>query len=118
MRINMSSRELRSALATFSAAASALTAHWEAEDKLVQLVAYRVLTSCAEDLAVELEHPEYEHARAARLARELFDAGIAVVEIIDEDLRGTVSPSELRVVRGATLGFMETVAMYLSPFAA
>ena len=118
MRINISSRELRSALALITDVSSPLVSRWQDEHKLVQYVAYRAFTDGTGELADELEHPDYEHARAVRLAREMFDAGIAVVEILDEELRNTADTTDLRRVRGAVLAFMETIASYLSPLAA
>jgi hypothetical protein len=115
MRINMSSRELRGALSTFIAASNDLHTTWDA--KLVHATALRAFIDTAKDLADELEHPEYDHARATRLARELFDAGLALVKIVDEELANTADVAPLRAGRCAALAMMQTIAGYLSPLA-
>lgn len=115
MRIDMSSRELRGALVTFNAASEDLHTSWEA--KLVHVTALRAFVDTTKALADELEHPEYDHARATRLARELFDAGLALVKIVDEELANTADTAPLRAGRSAALGMMQTIAGYLSPLA-
>src|SRR5688572_32226364 len=116
MRINMSSRELRSTLASFIAASKDLHTSWDA--KVVHMTALCALVDTAKDLACELEHPEYDHARATRLARELFDAGLGLVKIVDEELANTADVAVLRAGRIAALAMMQTIAGYLSPLAA
>src|SRR5687767_14929892 len=116
MRINMSSRELRAALAPFETTASSLRAYWENQDKRVQLVALRAVIDTGDGLADELAHPEYDHARAVTLSRQLFDAGLALLDVIDEELAAKSDvDAGLRETRGAALTFMETVARYTSP---
>ncbi len=116
MRINISSRELRDARSHFIAVAAPITSSWEHHDKLVQLVSYRAFSDTIEELAAELEHPEYDHVRAVRLARQMFDAGLAFVEILDEERLSVTSACTLLDARCGALMFMETVAKYLSPF--
>ena len=117
MRINISSRELRAARCAFTEASRPLLDLWD-DVKPVQIAAHTLFTTTADQLAWELEHPEYVHAQAIHLVRELFDAGLALLDIIEHELRAFARrPPALLVARGAALTFMETIASYLSPFA-
>src|SRR6185436_3623193 len=95
-------------LEPFVHAASPLSTLWDGKD--VQSLALRRFIDNVDDLADELAHPEYRHARAVELSRAMFDAGLALIEIFDEDA------TETRVARGAALTFLETIARYTSPF--
>ena len=118
MRINISSRELRAARCAFSEASRPLLDLWD-DVKPVQMAAHLLFTNTADHLVFELEHPEYVHAQAIHLVRKLFDAGLALIDIIEQERRafGDRPPPALVIARGATLTFMETIAQYLSPFA-
>jgi hypothetical protein len=116
MRINISSRELRAAHSRFIAGATPVAAAWQHHDKLVQFVSYRAFSDVIEELAAELEHPEYDHLRAVRLARQVFDGGLAFVQLLDEERTFVTSTCTLLDARSAAVVFMETVASYLSPF--
>jgi hypothetical protein len=77
-----------------------------------------IRSTTADLLVWELGHPEYIHAQAIHLVRELFDAGAALLDVIAEEQRtfGDRTPPSLREGRGALLTFLETVASYLNPF--
>ncbi len=111
MRINLSSREVRSAVDLFATASLEQRRRWIDAKQLDPLLAHRRVVETAHELADELAAPAYADRRAIQRARALLASGLGFLEVLE----AIPATAAMLRARGATLAFMETLVVSLAP---